>query len=200
MAQLSLAHCRTQLTAVLLCALQELTEGLAPLTEEQLEGMYRGLLSASPSELASPALAAPSSLLLEDYSVVEAEEREDRLAELEQRLEAVNLAEDGERAPYLLASKLSARLKRDGGERELGERGSAAAAAAVEETSSPRRLLRKLEELGKVAEVLVAGPHGEAGAVEELAVPLGLVVRSEWRDLLLSAVSSLLSIRLPCPY
>lgn len=156
--------------------------------------MYRGLLSAPPTELASPALAAPSSLLLEDSSTVEAEGREDRLAELEQRLEAVKLAAEGETVSESLASRLSARLKRERGGGELGEEASAAA-LAVEETSSPRRVLHKLEDLarGSRRSGIVSG--GKAGAVEELAVPLGLVVHSEWRDLLLSVVSSLLGFR-----
>lgn len=163
--------------------------------------MYRGLLSAPPSELASPALAAPSSLLLEDSSAVEAEGREDRLAELERRLETVKLAADRDTAADSLAHRLSARLKRDGGETELGEEASAAAvAAAVEEKSPPRRLLRKLEELSQSVKGLSASPNGEAGAVEELSVPLGLVVRSEWRDLLLSAVSRFLKLRSPSTY
>ncbi|ORY79312.1 hypothetical protein BCR35DRAFT_304725 [Leucosporidium creatinivorum] len=167
---------------------EELTEGLAPLTEEQLEGMYRGLLSAPPSELASPALEAPSSLLLEDSSAVEAEGREDRLAELEQRLEAVKLAPEGEETSDSLASRLSARLRRDDVDAELGEEdGASTPTVAGEETSSPRRVLRKLGELVKASESLAASPSSEASAVEELAVPLGLVVRSEWRDLLLSA-------------
>jgi hypothetical protein len=163
------------------------------LTEEQLEGMYRGLLSAPPSELASPALAAPSSLLLEDSSAVDAEGREDRLAELEQRLDAVKLTEDGESVQDSLASKLSARLKRNEGDAELGQEASAAE-LAVEEMSSPRRVLQKLQVLANAAGGKATRPGGEAGAVEEVDVPLGLVVRSEWRDLLLSAVSSLLGI------
>lgn len=158
-----------------------------PLTEEQLEAMYKGLLEAPPSELGDPALAAPSALLLGDKSAEEAAGRRTRLAEVQERFKVLELAEEGEGVAGALASKLSARLK-------VGEEVSGATSdpptteIASVDASLPKQLLQTLLRHSDDSKL----PASPSIAGMELAesVPSGLIVESEWKDLLLACVSS----------
>lgn len=157
-----------------------------PLTEEQLEAMYKGLLEAPPSELGDPALAAPSALLLGDKSAEEAVGRRTRLAEVQERFKVLELAEEGEGVAGALASKLSARLK-------VGEVSGATSDPPTKEIASvdaslPKQLLQTLLRHSDDSKL----PAWPSIAGMELAesVPSGLIVESEWKDLLLACVSS----------
>ena len=62
--------------------MQALAEGLPPLSDLELEGIYRGLLEAKPDELALPALVAPVSPLVLADPTTDSESRRQRLQAL----------------------------------------------------------------------------------------------------------------------
>lgn len=156
--------------------------------------MYKGLLSAPLSVLGDPALAAPSSLLLEDNSAEKAAGRHGRLAEIQERFEAMELAERGEKNPGALASRLSARLRLDKeADTELGDEPSTELAPSA--TSVPNQLLQTLLRHSRDG-TFASSTSTETPRELMDSVPSGLIVESEWQDLLLACVSWPRSLRL----
>lgn len=179
---------------------QEIADSLPPFSELQLEAMYRGLAIASPAELSNPLLAAPTSALALPDPEREGEERKGRLSLLERRLGELEreLAEEvegeggaarrvGEGETDGLAERLR-RSRAGEGEVEEGEEVEVAqvdSSAQVEAYSPARVLLERIAELLPAEEV----KKGEEKVEERgLAVPRGLLTRSEWTDLVLECV------------
>lgn len=174
---------------------KQLADGLAPFSEEELDGMYRGLITAPPEELSSvKAIASPEqSLLLGAPGPLDAESRGERMSELEERLaERVEGADPVEGAELSLGERL--KLRRKGVDTvEPVAKGDAAVAEdkesvvdapgveAAAQSKSAATILRRLE-------VIIEQAEGE-GSSPLVRVPLGVAVRSEWRDLILSCVS-----------
>lgn len=149
--------------------------------------MYRGLLGAPPAELRDPALAAPSALLLGDKSAEQASGRQSRLAELEERFKALELSEEEERSPGALASRLSARLKLGKEvDKEVGD--GLSTDIAPGEVSLPNKVLQILLRHAEDSS-LGLRPSTHSGSDLEGSVPTGLIVESEWADLVLACVS-----------
>lgn len=154
--------------------------------------MYKGLLSATPGELTAPALAAPNTLLLEeDSATLKAGGRGDRLAELQRRVEAFQRAEEEDKLPQTMEGTLSDRLRKVDDNAELESEAEAALPSIEVEASSSSQLLRKMMNLSKSS----TGSTTPA-RTEELPVPSGLIVQSDWKDLVLACVSSPRSIQL----
>lgn len=166
---------------------QELVEGLEPFTEDQLEGFFQGLLGAMPEELALPALESSSNLLLVDPNA-DVESREERIRALEDRLESLGggeeLSEEG-----VSGGDLSERL--------LARRAGKLPAPTVEDSTPAKDLSQALTPTRRILDTLdslvpLAGTvaPGEAGSEATNPVTTGIAVQSEFRDLILSSVSS----------
>lgn len=160
---------------------QEIAEGVEPLTNEQLDSIYRGLLAAPPQEFASPSLAGPSAELLADPSTSSSADRPSRLHQLGIRLaelEASGQVDDKDSDQ--LEGPLSAPAPDDvvdGASEELAS------------STTPSLASRLLERL-----VALSGDYKKSSdslltSRNDKQVPLGIATRSEWRDLVLACVS-----------
>ncbi|GAA5969731.1 hypothetical protein JCM11641_008020 [Rhodosporidiobolus odoratus] len=171
---------------------QDISDSLPPFSEEQLESMYQGLLTASPSELAAPLLAAPPAAPALPDPAVESRRRGERLSLLEQRLAELEGEIEQESTIGVeqgsLAHRLRERqgLKRDEGiPQELSKQDDSVPVVA----GSPARvLLDRVENLLPVAAAEADGaiPSTAAGGPLELALPRGALAQTEWADLVLS--------------
>ncbi|KAL8280076.1 hypothetical protein RQP46_007406 [Phenoliferia psychrophenolica] len=171
---------------------QALAEDLPPMSDAELEGIYRGLLEAKPEELAVPALVAPASPLLLVASTSDSESRRGRLANLTERLDSIEkltlegVVEDGEASareddePLAFSSPLAEMLKARRMGSVVEDDANSGADASSTEFDAASSLGRQL--LDRVESVL---PRRAVAASEGLVVPMGLVVPSEWRDLVL---------------
>ncbi|KAI5481582.1 pentatricopeptide repeat protein [Pseudohyphozyma bogoriensis] len=151
----------------------EATEGVRSLTEAELEGVYLGLMAAKPEELALPeALPSPSTGLLADpnSAVNNREGRIARLKELEERLESFGEGEVDEEG---------GKVRAETGVVKVESTSEAIAVGAY--ASEGRRVLEKL--------VNVLGSSIPDEDSKRL-VPLGMVVKSEWTDLLVDCAES----------
>lgn len=147
--------------------------------------MYLGLIEATPSELALPSLTPSSNLLLEEP--IGTEERFVRVEALEARLEVLEADDVG-----LLETEAVDTVKGSGGlsDRLKVRRGGVVENEGVQESSvvtmttesSTRKILNKLEAYVNTSAI-------EFGDEETTIIPLGIAVKSEWKDLILSLVS-----------
>jgi hypothetical protein len=159
---------------------KEIAEALEPLSEEQLDSIYRGLLAAPPHEILNPGIAAPYAPLLADPVT----DRQSRFKELSQRLAQLEGQTNEEEQMSATSSDFD--VPADSLQEEDSIQASAAEPGKVlgQEEDAPKLLLRRLVVLsGNVDLSAKARP-------EELeAIPLGLAVLSEWKDLVLACVS-----------
>lgn len=172
--------------------MQALAEGLPPLSDLELEGIYRGLLEAKPDELALPALVAPVSPLVLADPTTDSESRRQRLQALTERLDAIEQAVvesvdedrellDGDDEPIGYRSALAELLKaRRAGSVDEVEPDDAPAVDTAVNQSPGRELLDRVERVLPRQAIVASGA---------ITVPMGLVVPSEWRDLVLLCVS-----------
>ncbi|GJN87559.1 hypothetical protein Rhopal_000513-T1 [Rhodotorula paludigena] len=181
---------RTEVQDKLVVA-EDIAASLPPLSEEQLEAMYQGLIQAPPEELALPALAASTAPALPDPAA-DSLQRQDRLSRLAQRLEDFEneLAEEegaeaaGEKES---STSLAQRLRE-----RRGEAGATLAPTSeqplhlVDTVSPARAILDHLEATLPNEEVPPAEAPAEAGG----PVSRGLLVRSEWNDLVLACAEA----------
>lgn len=156
---------------------------MEPFTESQLEGMYLGLLEAKPEELSLPLIAPTSSLILD--APMGKDERNERVKALQDRLEAgieedVEFDESSELEEVPLSTGLSDRLKLRRGVVDV---------PAVEPVSLPLKESASRNTLAKLEAYI--NEAGSEDSSEVSIVPLGMAVRSEWKDLIMSLVSSL---------
>ncbi|GAA5967274.1 hypothetical protein JCM21900_002994 [Sporobolomyces salmonicolor] len=161
----------------------EISETLPPFSEEQLETMYQGLISAPPEEFAMPALASSKVPALPDPTA-EAHDRQDRLALLSQRLDELGLDEEVPTSDVTEGGSLTERLRRRTGE-GLGERVTAEqpTTAMAEGKSAAESLLDRILALDKESALDI--PRASS-APEAASLPRGLLARGEWTDLILA--------------
>jgi hypothetical protein len=178
---------------------QEIASSLPPFSDSQLEAMYRGLALASPLELSNPLLPPPSSAPALPDPQRNAHERRERLSLLERRLgelqgemeEELGIAVEGGEEKEGLAERLRrsrgvSSTAMEGEEGEKTELVQKEEAGVPVEAYAPVRVL-----LERIAELLPAEEERGEGYVKEergLAVPKGLLSRSEWTDLVLECV------------
>ncbi|KAM0754561.1 hypothetical protein T439DRAFT_377023 [Meredithblackwellia eburnea MCA 4105] len=186
-----------------------MTEGLPPVSEDDLKAMYRGLLEAKPEELAQLTLPTPDPLPALQDPLAGAHDREGRLKELEGRIDRFDQEEDfleekDEEGVVLeniaegpttisegpsLADRLLQRARAASGSQEqtqplpLKFQGATTFSDDLDGEPLHRRLLAKLE--GFV-------PSEEAKLAEDdrqLMIPTGVATVSEWKDVILMAAS-----------
>lgn len=159
--------------------------------------MYLGLLQSKPEDLALPALTSgeeksPQAVLADpSRRELDREGREDRVEALRKRLgelenEATEVEETEEGAAGL-AERLQGRRKAE----EVDQEGPEKTTRAVGEVKSvPAQVLDRLEGLNEQlnAGAMIATEEGS------VLVPRGIAVRSEWKDLILACVSTLISL------
>lgn len=168
---------------------QDLTAGLDPFSDAELDGMYRGLLGATPEELSpNQQLVPPSSPLAIAPPQLSESGRKDRIVEWEERMDqAVDFV-----APEGANGSLAARLSSRRTAASIGtldilpvERIDSSSLVELQGMNAAQRLLFKLEVLIKSAEAFVTTGDAE----DAIMIPLGVATRSEWRDLVLDSVS-----------
>ncbi|GAA5911182.1 hypothetical protein JCM6882_006600 [Rhodosporidiobolus microsporus] len=170
---------------------EDISDSLAPFTEDQLQAMYTGLLAATPSELSSPLLAAPQAAPALPDPARDSLERQGRLSLLEQRLieiegEMEEMAE-AEGVEESLAERLRARrgaMEEKEKEEQEVERVEGEASVPAVSSGPARALLDRLEALLPEG-ALEERPTPGAGETA-LALPRGLLSRGEWEGLVLA--------------
>ncbi|GAA5852643.1 hypothetical protein JCM8547_002576 [Rhodosporidiobolus lusitaniae] len=172
---------------------EEIADALPAVSEAQLDSMYRGLLSASPSELSNPLLAAPPSAPALPDPAKDSQERQERLTLLEKRLEELEgeLREEVgvEEGREGLAERL--RKGREKSEEALAEEGEEEAERPAQvpavAVSPARALLDRVGELLPEEQEKKGEEEASEGAV---ALPRGLLSRSEWSDLVVACAEA----------
>ncbi|GAA5931965.1 uncharacterized protein JCM15063_001087 [Sporobolomyces koalae] len=167
---------------------QEITDSLPPFTEEQLESMYRGLISAPPEQLALNAIEQPKAPALPDPTV-ENFARQDRLVVLSERLDELDIA-PGNEIDQSPASRTSLterlRSKRQSLDEKLLIADDAGVHALADRHSSPSvALLTRVEELSS-RDIPLVPQASTSTAGLAASLPKGLLARSEWTDLALA--------------
>lgn len=151
---------------------------MEPFSDQELEGMYLGLLGASPEEMAMPALTASNKLLLEAPPLEDG--REERIQALEARLDTLAGETEATATEAGASLSLAERLKQRRAGKEVEIVG--AEYRLDDSLQGPRRTINRLGAL-----LISAGE--EDAAAEDGAIALGIAVRSEWRDLIIACVS-----------
>ncbi|BGO90400.1 hypothetical protein NBRC10512_004115 [Rhodotorula toruloides] len=169
---------------------EEIVRTVAPLSPEELEAVYKGLILAPPEDLA-PLLIPPSNIPALPDPAVESRVRRDRVEQIAERLQEFE-AELAEETKQLAAPEeeegeprpsLAARLRRSRAENaaELALAQMQPSLPLVPTTTSARALIDYLETIT---------PEDEPVARQdaELAeLPRGLLSRAEWSDLVLAS-------------
>lgn len=160
------------------------------LSEDQLEAMYDSLMSATPQDLALPALAASETPALPDPAAA-AESRLERITRLAERIRAFE-DEQGEQVSGNAETSEVRAPSTGPGEGTVEERlAPLSSSTTLAETASPARdILDQLE-----GELANATPHGSprmnGTSTPSLAVPTGLLSRPDYEDLVLACVRPL---------
>ncbi|BGP23564.1 pentatricopeptide repeat protein [Rhodotorula toruloides] len=169
---------------------EEIVRTVAPLSPDELEAVYKGLMLAPPEDLA-PLLIEPSNIPALPDPAVESRIRRDRVEQIVERLqnfeaelveERKQLAEpeeEGEPRPSLAARLRGARTE-DAGKLALAK----AQPALLMVPSTARTLIDFLETITPEDEP-VALPRD--GPKELTELPRGLLSRAEWSDLVLAS-------------
>ncbi|GAA5875979.1 hypothetical protein JCM1840_006238 [Sporobolomyces johnsonii] len=161
----------------------EISETLPPFSEDQLEAMYQGLISAPPEAFAMPALESSTAPALPDPTA-EAHDRQDRLALLSQRLDELGLDEEVPASDVTEGESLTQRLRRRSGEVLVEEAAAEEPTTALAEGRSPAEmLLDRVVALDKESALDI--PQASS-APEVASLPRGLLARGEWTDLILA--------------
>ncbi|GAA5949162.1 hypothetical protein JCM3765_003311 [Sporobolomyces pararoseus] len=166
-------------------AAKEITQNLAPFTEDQLESMYRGLIAAQPGDLALNAIEQSKAPALPDPNGSNLE-RQDRLVTLSERLDELESVEADVEVDKVPGVSLTERLrkKRPGAAEESIEE-KEDETFELETVATPAvSLLHRVEKLSKDVPVVPQPSTSTAGLAASL--PKGLLARSEWIDLVLS--------------
>ncbi|BGP30877.1 hypothetical protein JCM10296v2_002636 [Rhodotorula toruloides] len=171
---------------------EKIVRTVAPLSPEELEAVYKGLILAPPEDLA-PLLIPPSNIPALPDPAVESRVRRDRVEQITERLQEFE-AEVAEEKKQLAAPEeeegeprpsLAARLRRSRAENaaELALAQTQPSLPLVPTTTSARALIDYLETITPKDEPLAA-----ENAPKELAeLPRGLLSRAEWSDLVLAS-------------
>ncbi|KAK4058449.1 hypothetical protein OIO90_000608 [Microbotryomycetes sp. JL221] len=167
---------------------QQIADTVPELSEQELEQMYKGLMTATPEQInqaqhqLEPAPSSEPRALLEDgtWTREATQTRQDRLNKLYQRLLQLERGESEQETDY-----------HDVANEHLASSEQPTETALV--SASPTQLLDKVISLhsaqGHVAEA--DSPSSSDVRIEEQAyVPRGLLTRSEWQDLVLACAES----------
>ncbi|GAA5912491.1 uncharacterized protein JCM6883_005919 [Sporobolomyces salmoneus] len=166
-------------------AAREITETVAPFTEEQLESMYRGLIAAKPAELALNAIEQSKAPALPDPTA-QTQERQDRLVALSERLDELEEPGEEDHVGKISGTTLTERLKRKrrGETEEIVEEAQEETLKLADYSSPAVSLLSRVEKIVQDAPSIPSASTSNAGLAASL--PKGLLARSEWINLVLS--------------
>ncbi|GAA6058809.1 hypothetical protein JCM10212_001925 [Sporobolomyces blumeae] len=167
---------------------KEISDSVPSFTEEQLEQMYQGLIAAPPEAFARPALAQVETVPALPDPAADHLERQDRLADLAERLDDLDLGQEFEGEQEGASShgaSLAERLRRKAnGESDVPLSRSEPASSLDRPTSPAVALLNRVEAIYTNAPLEPQPSTSTAAPVASL--PRGVLARSEWTDLVLA--------------